>query len=120
MLSSLRRYVILRACAIVVPLRNSSSSCWKCGTAIKDNNTIFCPSSDCEAIQPIDLSSNDIDLFGLFGLTAKIDVNVRELESSFKSLQGKLHPDKFATKSLPERNASNTTSSAINQAYQVF
>ena len=41
------------------------------------------------------------------------------LEATFKNLQKQLHPDKFAMKSIEERERSSYNSSIVNQAYQV-
>jgi len=99
-------------------LESALPACWKCGDAQTevDGITLFCRS--CEAIQPIETETSD--LFALFSMDQTFKLNISRLEASFKELQKQLHPDKFAAKSLAEREASATASSTVNQAYQIL
>jgi molecular chaperone HscB len=47
-------------------------------------------------------------------------MDLAELDREYKELQKKLHPDKFATKSLDEKLLSTNASSAINMAYHTL
>lgn len=47
-------------------------------------------------------------------------IDLADLESRYKRLQVRLHPDRFATMSEQERQNSADTSAAVNQAYQVL
>ncbi len=97
----------------------SSSVCWKCDESTADQQgatALFCGS--CEVIQPLDIG--DTDMFALFSMNRTFNVDKTSLEASFKGLQKVLHPDKFATKTLQEREASATASSTVNQAYQIL
>jgi molecular chaperone HscB len=96
-------------------LLSSSSDCWKCEKP-EATSALFCKS--CDAIQP--LETEGCDLFALFSMDQTFMLNEAQLEASFKDLQKVLHPDKFATKSLQERDASATASSTVNQAYQML
>ena len=95
----------------------SSRRCWKCGKEICQGCTLFCSSLSCEAIQGLDRDS--CNYFTLFGMDEKFDLDDVNLEASFKNLQRQLHPDKFAMKSIEERERSSYNSSIVNQAYQV-
>lgn len=55
----------------------------------------------------------------MFGLEQKFFIDTIALENGYKNAQKVLHPDMFSTKSNLERDASNETSSTVNQAYQV-
>lgn len=94
-----------------------SRKCWKCGFEICQGCTLFCSSSSCEAIQGLDIEA--CNLFSLFGVKEAFVIDDNHLEASFKNLQRQLHPDKFAMKSIEERERSSNNSSIVNQAYQV-
>lgn len=90
--------------------------CWKCGNNL-DENILFCSQENCRAIQRI---SGAVNPFRLFNLPEIYEIDPQELSDRLKSLQRVLHPDRFAMKTIEERDASATASSAINQSYQVF
>eukprot|EP00601_Ochromonadales_sp_CCMP2298_P016969 CAMPEP_0173239196 /NCGR_PEP_ID=MMETSP1142-20121109/13075_1 /TAXON_ID=483371 /ORGANISM="non described non described, Strain CCMP2298" /LENGTH=211 /DNA_ID=CAMNT_0014170177 /DNA_START=66 /DNA_END=700 /DNA_ORIENTATION=+ len=94
-----------------------SAGCWKCGTATRPLE-LFCPADSCGAVQSLEL--HQINAFDLFRVDHYYDLDQKALETNFKEIQKQLHPDKFTTKSTPEREASNTTSSTANQAYQIL
>jgi len=98
-------------------LRSMSAGCWKCGTATRPLE-LFCPADSCGAVQSLEL--HQINAFDLFRVDHYYDLDQKALETNFKEIQKQLHPDKFTTKSTPEREASNTTSSTANQAYQIL
>jgi molecular chaperone HscB len=50
----------------------------------------------------------------------KFDLDLGELEQSFKNMQRKLHPDKFSISSEKEQEYSASQSSLINHAYQTL
>lgn len=99
-------------------VRNFSDMCWKCSSDLK-GSALFCPDQACGAVQPVEVGTKGLNIFQLFDISPKFDVDTKELELKFKSLQSRLHPDKFVMKSELERQASSTSSSTINQAYQV-
>ena len=106
------------------PLRD----CWSCGASLTTenltdssnpdvkNHTYFCPS--CGKIQPL---SHDSDYFALFQYPAPTFViSPEDLESRYKNLQVRLHPDRFATMSPQEQEHSADQAAAVNQAYDVL
>ena len=94
----------------------SASTCWKCDETVPEKETLFCGS--CGSVQPI--KASECDLFALFDINQTFDLDLSRLETSFKGMQKRLHPDKFATKPLPEQQASATASSTVNQSYQIL
>jgi molecular chaperone HscB len=99
--------------------------CWSCGasltaetadTSSNYSHIYFCPS--CGKIQPL---SYDSDYFALFNYPAPtFIISSEDLESRYKSLQVKLHPDRFATMSPQEQEHSADQAAAVNQAYDVL
>lgn len=91
-------------------------TCWKCGN---DQNLTqyFCGNDNCGVIQTLKLK--DVNAFHLFQIDQKYFIDEDLLESGYKNAQKLLHPDMFTGKSNAEREASNETSSTVNQAYQV-
>jgi molecular chaperone HscB len=98
-------------------LHKHSDSCWSCGSDIKRID-LFCQAPKCGVIQGIQTSN--IDVFETFGLPIQFELDAQKLDLEYKELQKKLHPDKFATKSVDEKSISTNASSAINLAYQIL
>ena len=92
-------------------------SCWSCGTEIEKMN-LFCKAPKCGVVQSI--KTTEVNLFETFGINMEYKIDEALLDKSFKELQKKLHPDKFATKSVDEQKVSTNASTAINMAYQVL
>lgn len=92
-------------------------ACWKCGSELDTTSDYFCNISKCGAVQSYKIT--DVNAFQLFGLEQKYKIDMNDLDAQFKNAQKQLHPDKFSAKDIMERNASNETSSTVNQAYQV-
>jgi molecular chaperone HscB len=61
----------------------------------------------------------DVNAFQLFHLDQRYFIDTNALDMQYKSVQKRLHPDMFVNKPNDERDASNETSSTVNQAYQV-
>lgn len=82
----------------------------------------FC--SSCNTVQPpprLAQSKNDpVTYFSLFNLAQRFDINLKELEQTYKSYQMKLHPDKFFTRSPQEREFSERYASEVNRAYNTL
>jgi hypothetical protein len=91
--------------------------CWKCGSSICQDCALFCDSPSCQTIQKLEIT--ECNFFCLFAIEEKFIIDEIKLEEKFKNLQRRLHPDKFAMKSLEERERSSHNSSIVNQAYQV-
>jgi molecular chaperone HscB len=96
----------------------TTKSCWNCET-LNDLNDLFCKEEGCRHI--LDVNSKDLDYFKLFDLElSSYNIDPKLLEGKFKNLQKLLHPDKFTTKSINEKNLSLNASSIVNQAYQIL
>src|SRR3979490_139720 len=73
-----------------------ASLCWSCNAALAIN-AHFCPT--CGKVQP----AQPTDHFGFFGLSRKLNIDVKGLEREFYRLSRKLHPDLFARTSVQEQ-----------------
>jgi molecular chaperone HscB len=115
---------------ILKPVNQPLQECWNCGESLLNNNKTpeisatatsnkhiyFCPS--CGKIQPL---FHDSDYFTLFNYPApSFALSPEDLESRYKNLQVKLHPDRFATMSPQEQEHSADQAAAVNQAYDVL
>ncbi|HEY4056717.1 MAG TPA: Fe-S protein assembly co-chaperone HscB [Kofleriaceae bacterium] len=60
------------------------------------------------------------DLFALFGIAPRFDLDVKELEAAFFAKSKELHPDRFASAPAAERVVALTRSRALNDAYQTL
>jgi molecular chaperone HscB len=58
--------------------------------------------------------------FEFFSLPRKLHIDVPALEKQFYALSRKLHPDRFAGKSLAEQEAALAQSSLLNDAYRTL
>ena len=99
---------------------NDIKNCWKCGTQLTCNETLFCEEHSCGVVQS--KAAADVNFFSLFGIEKNVvhNLDVKLVERRFKDLQKLLHPDKFTLKSAEEQEASAITSSMVNQAYQTI
>ncbi|XVF55901.1 hypothetical protein PTKIN_Ptkin06aG0073600 [Pterospermum kingtungense] len=94
----------------------SIKSCWNCDV-VKPGTTPFLYCDSCRSIQPVDLS---IDYFQIFGLEKKYDIEVEGLEGKYKDWQKKLHPDLVHSKSEKEREYAAEQSSRVIDAYRTL
>ncbi len=94
------------------PKPQTSSACWAC--PVRHSCTMFCQS--CGAIQP-PATSNP---FELFELPETFNVDIAQLETRFKALQRRVHPDRFSCKSEQEQEYSSAQASLINNAYRTL
>ncbi|GBG93439.1 hypothetical protein CBR_g70174 [Chara braunii] len=91
------------------------SKCWECGHGRGPGtpaNLFFC--EECGSIQPVD---PNVDYFDLLSVKKEFGVDEKELESKYKGLQKRLHPDLFATKSGTEKVHSAQQSANVIKAY---
>ena len=58
--------------------------------------------------------------FDLFGLTASFSIDGETLERSYRDIQSKVHPDRFAHAGDAERRASLQWTTRVNEAFQVL
>jgi len=100
-----------------IPNPNIPEECWHCGKFRKDQE-LFCTEPTCGRVQPI--QTKKLNLFDVFEIPQSYFIQEKQLDNAFKELQKKLHPDKFATKSIDEKNVSTSSSSSINFAYQTL
>ncbi len=66
------------------------------------------------------LSKPNINYFSLFNIPVKYTLNIKELEYTYKEFQKVIHPDKYQTLSLSEREKSEIITRQINEAYSVL
>jgi hypothetical protein len=90
-------------------------SCWKCGCS-NNPHIFFC--TNCGKLQKVSFHKQ-LNLYNIFGIKSEFCIDLKELDKLFKSIQLKLHPDKFTTCTMAEQDASLSSSSSVNQAYQV-
>lgn len=58
--------------------------------------------------------------FELFGLPTSFGLNMTALETAYRNLQSKVHPDKFAHLAEAEKRASMQWSTRVNEAWQTL
>jgi molecular chaperone HscB len=58
--------------------------------------------------------------FDLFGLTASFSIDGETLQRSYRDIQSKVHPDRFAHAGDAERRASLQWTTRVNEAFQVL
>jgi molecular chaperone HscB len=61
-----------------------------------------------------------MDYFSFFSLPRKLTLDVAALEEQFYVLSRKLHPDRFASKAVAEREVALAQSSLLNDAYRTL
>src|SRR4051794_32168139 len=66
------------------------------------------------------LQTTTSDYFSVFELPRKLNVDVDALERRFYAQSRKLHPDRFAGKSLEEQERATEQSSLLNDAYRTL
>jgi len=87
--------------------------CWKCRA--KSGSALVCPR--CAAIQPL---APDADLFAVLGLPRRLALDPADLERRYHAASRAVHPDRFQTASLRERELSLGASAAVNRAYRTL
>ncbi|KAL4308904.1 hypothetical protein GQ457_01G014660 [Hibiscus cannabinus] len=103
---------LLRFCSqSAAKLDSTTKRCWNC-VAPGSMPFLYCDS--CRSIQPVDLS---IDYFQIFGLEKKYEIEVDGLEGKYKDWQKKLHPDLVHSKSEKEREYAAEQSARVIDAY---
>jgi molecular chaperone HscB len=58
--------------------------------------------------------------FELFGLPARFDVDLAQLDTRYRDLQREVHPDRFAAAPDAERRVSMQLATRVNEAYQTL
>lgn len=99
----------------------SPTSCWKCGEGLGRSHGLFC--EGCGTVQPPATAPASAYAIlvgtGELGELAalKFDIDLRELEQRYKTLQKVLHPDKYSSASPAEREYSAEQAIRVNMAY---
>jgi len=60
------------------------------------------------------------DHFSLFGLPARFALDVEALTQQWRDVAARVHPDRFATASAPERRVAMQWSARANEAFRVL
>ncbi|XP_039057498.1 uncharacterized protein LOC120200819 [Hibiscus syriacus] len=97
-------------------LDSTTKPCWNC-IANAPGSTPFLYCDSCRSIQPVDLS---IDYFQIFGLEKKHEIEVDGLERRYKDWQKKLHPDIVHSKSEKEREYAAEQSGRVIDVYRTL
>jgi len=58
--------------------------------------------------------------FELFGLTPSYALDLEKLDSAYRDIQARIHPDKFAHAGDAERRASMQMTTQVNEAYRTL
>ena len=78
--------------------KDYSHNCWKCGTELEPvQQQYFC---GCGVVQP---PNRDRHYFDVLDMPVCFNLNETKMSDNYKSLQKKLHPDKFSKKSKVRR-----------------
>lgn len=106
-----RRYHVTVRNRMPDKIELEESMCWRCGKTPED--LFLCGA--CGTIQP---PCHSVDAYAIFGLDeASFDVDLDKLESTYKSLQKYLHPDKFSSATPEEQEISSEQAMRVNHAY---
>ncbi len=60
------------------------------------------------------------NFFELFNLPAQFDVNDKALDTAYRNIQCRVHPDRFVTASATEKRIAMKYASLVNDAYQTL
>lgn len=66
------------------------------------------------------LTSRSRSHFELFGLAARFSLDGEALERSYREIQSRVHPDRFAHAGEAERRASLQWTTRVNEAFQIL
>ncbi|XP_068655169.1 iron-sulfur cluster co-chaperone protein HscB homolog [Aristolochia californica] len=97
------------------PEEGHCNRCWSCGSVVCSDVFLFCDL--CRSIQPVDLS---VDYFQIFGLEKGYYIKVDGLEGKYKDWQKKLHPDLVHSKSEKEQTYAAEQSARVIDAYHIL
>ncbi|XP_020585079.1 uncharacterized protein LOC110027824 [Phalaenopsis equestris] len=98
------------------PAHGGLLACWNCSEPSPVAGT-FLVCGACRAVQPVDLS---VDYFDIFGLERGYDIMVENLEWKYKEWQKKLHPDLVHSKSEKEKSYAAEQSARVIDAYRTL
>lgn len=89
------------------------AACWSCATP-QAQGQLIC--SSCGKVQPV----SQANYFEVFGLSRKLNIDLKQMEKDFYRLSRKLHPDIYARASAEEQEWSLTNTSLLNDAYRTL
>ncbi|MEG1834319.1 MAG: Fe-S protein assembly co-chaperone HscB [Burkholderiaceae bacterium] len=64
--------------------------------------------------------ADPLDHFALFGLAPRFRIDEAALANAYRDLQARVHPDRFAAASAPERRVAMQWAARANEAYQTL
>lgn len=92
-----------------------SAQCWNCNHLLNTaKSSLFCES--CHKIQPPTCEN----FFQLFDQPKKYEIDLKKLDKTYLSLQRKVHPDRFYSKTEKEKEMSIKASGCINEGYHTL
>ena len=86
--------------------------CWNCKERVE---VAICVS--CGKIQP---PPAKMDFYSIFSLQRKYFIEKKDIESAYRTLSKKIHPDRFRKKSAVERRMSLQWTALVNEARRVL
>lgn len=95
-------------------IQSVETACWSCGSALPGAKP-FC--DGCAKVQP---PATSADYFEVFGLSRKLNPDLKALERAFYRLSRKLHPDMYAQATELEQHWSLEQTSLLNDAYRAL
>lgn len=91
------------------------ASCWNCHHKLgRHKSQFFCES--CHKIQPPTCNN----YFELFDQPKNYTIDLSKLDKTYQTLQRKVHPDRFYSKSEKEKELSMKASGCINEGYRTL
>eukprot|EP00164_Ancoracysta_twista_P005544 GFYU01007604.1.p1 GENE.GFYU01007604.1~~GFYU01007604.1.p1 ORF type:complete len:293 (-),score=35.36 GFYU01007604.1:267-1145(-) len=96
---------------------SAGSTCWNCGSKT-GRLELFCPS--CNTIQAPPSTKEKGDEFAILNSPVKFDVDIKAIETAYKTSQKVLHPDHFGRKSETEQKHAATMSAYFNDTVRVM
>lgn len=92
-----------------------NQACWNCNHLLSAAKThLFCES--CHKIQPPSCEN----FFQLFDQPKKYEIDLKKLDKTYLTLQRKVHPDRFYSKTEKEKELSIKASGCINEGYHTL
>jgi len=95
------------------PAAEEPICCWQC--SLEHPAAFFCPG--CGAVQS---PGDDADYFALLGLPSHPAIDATDLERRYHDLSRRLHPDRYQTASVEEREASVRATAVLNSAFRTL
>ena len=102
----------LKGVADVAETRDKRMICWKCHESVGGPVCV-----GCGAIQPPRPGS---DPFTLLGIERRFSIETTEVDSAWRELSRRVHPDRFAGRSAVERRMSLQWTANINEARRIL